>query len=72
MQNDEFAGLTYAHWKVSLPIFSDQVETLLENGFMVSMLNTKFVTINKKLNTSPEKLRENKHFWTEFKNSLRG
>ena len=70
MQNQEFAGIEYEQWNISLPVFSDQVETLLENGFMVSMLEDNHVTINKQLNPSPEKLHQNKQFWNTLKTTI--
>ena len=65
-QNEEFAGIEYECYVVDTPVYGDQVETLLENGFMVSILNDGKVTINKQLNPSPEKLQENKRFWRNF------
>lgn len=70
MKNEEFAGLEYEFWEVSLPVFSDQVETLLENGFMVSMVRENRITVNRQLNPSPEKLHENKQFWKQFNEAL--
>ena len=66
MKNDEFAGIEYETWHVSLPIFGDTIEKLLEDGFLVSMLYQNCVTVSKALNTSPEKLHENKLFWNAF------
>lgn len=66
LQNQEFAGLEYECWNVGLPVFSDQVKTLLENGFMVSMLHDGMITVNKELNPSPVKLQRNKNFWRAF------
>ncbi len=71
MKNEEFAGITYESYNVSLPIFSDQVERLLENGYMVSMLREGHVHVNKQTNTSPAKLRENKNFWNEFNEAIK-
>lgn len=70
MQNEEFAGLEYEVWNVQIPLFGDRIETLLENGFMVSMLESDKVNVCKQLNPSPEKLYENKQFWNELKTTL--
>jgi hypothetical protein len=71
-KNQEFAGLEYEEWKVGLPVFSDQIETLLENGCMVSIISDGIVTVDKQLNPSPQKLQENKHFWRELKATTAG
>lgn len=70
MQNQEFAGLEYEVWNVSLPVFGDQIQTLLEHGFDVSMLEENKVHVTKQLNPSPEKLHENRMFWKELKEAL--
>lgn len=70
MKNQEFAGIEYEQWRVAIPIFSDQIETLLENGFMVSILSKGEVTVTKQLNPSPRNLQQNKQFWKTLKNTL--
>lgn len=70
MKNQGFAGIDYEEWSVSLPIFGDQVETLLENGYSVSILEESYITVTKPLNPSPEKLQQNKAFWNELKTTL--
>ncbi len=70
MVNEEFGGLEYEIWKVGLPVFCDQVETLLENGYMVSMLTDEAVTVNRLLNPSPKALTENKQFWNSLNRAL--
>jgi len=63
MKNLEFLGLEYEEWNVSLPVFGDQVESLLEHGFSVSILDDGFITVTRIINPSPQKLQENKRFW---------
>ncbi len=70
LSNQELFGLEYECWNVSLPVWGDQVETLLENGYMVSMLNDGMITINKQLNPSPKKVQENKNFWRELEQQI--
>ena len=70
MKNSEFEGIEYESWNVGLPIFSDQMERLLENGFMVSVLDKGFVHVDKQLTPSPTNLRENKEFWNEFRKTV--
>jgi hypothetical protein len=70
MKNDEFAGIEYETWHVQLPLYGDRIETLLENGFLVSVIYQNCVTVSKALNPSPEKLHENKMFWNELKSAL--
>jgi len=70
LKNQEFAGLKYEQWSVEVPIFGDQVETLLENGYMLSIMGDGEVIINKQLNPSPEELRFNKQFWNNLNEAL--
>ena len=65
----EFAGLQYQTWTVEPNLFSDQVETLLENGFMLSIQGL-VVTINKQLPSSPQQLKINKDFWRDFNGAI--
>ena len=67
---EEFAGLQYDTWMVKPPIFSDQVETLLENGYMISFMSSYAIVINKKLNASPESITSNKKFWRELSEAI--
>ena len=53
------------------PLFGDRVEQLLENGFMVSILESDKVNVCKQLNSSPEKLYENKQFWKQLMKELK-
>jgi len=70
LQNEECLGLVYESWVVAHPVFSDQVETLLEKGFMVSTSIKGELIVNKQLNPSPEKLHENKQFWRTLHKTL--
>jgi len=70
MKNEELFGLEYESWNVSLPIFSDQIETLLENGYMVSMLYPNTIHVSKQLNPSPTNLQQNKRFWNRLEEVL--
>lgn len=65
----EFAGIQYQTWTVEPNLWADQIETLLENGFMVS-IHGLVVTINKQLPSSPQQLKANKDFWRELKKVL--
>ena len=59
-------------WDVQIPLFGDKVEKLLENGFMVSILQSGKVTMCvNELNSSPEKLYENKQFWKQLMKELK-
>lgn len=62
---EEFAGIKYQTWVVEPNIWADQVERLLENGFMLS-IHGLVVRISKQLPSSPEQIRINKQFWTEL------
>lgn len=66
MKNEEFAGIEYEVWNVQIPLFGDRVQTLLENGFDVSMLESDKVNVVRKITPSPEKLHENKQFWKKL------
>jgi len=68
--NISFAGLDYEVWKVQPPIFSDQVETLLENSYMLFIDDRREIFIEKLINPSPKQLQENKHFWRELRNKI--
>ena len=70
-KNEEFMGLEYECWDVQIPLFGDKVEKLLENGFMVSILQSGKVNVCKQLNSSPEKLYENKQFWKQLMKELK-
>ena len=69
-RNMKFAGREYECWKVSTPVWADQVESLLENGYMVSMLEDGIVTIDRQLNASPEDISSNKNFWRKLSQTL--
>ena len=71
MKNEEFWGIDYEVWNVQIPLLNHQVENLLENGFMVSMLESDKVTICKRINPSPEKLHENKQLWRQLREELK-
>ena len=66
LKNQEFAGLEYEQWRVGIPVWGDQVETLLENGYMLSIMSEGEVIVNRLLNPSPEALKQNKEFWKSF------
>ena len=70
MKNQNFWGIDYEIWTVQIPLFENQVETLLEEGFMVSMEESDKVTIRKRINPSPEQLRENKHIIEQIMDEL--
>ena len=72
LKNQEFAGIEYEEWRVGVPIWGDQVETLLENGYMLSIQSEGEVIVNKQLPTSPENLRMNKEFWNSLNRALDG
>ncbi len=66
----ELLGIHYKCWSVKPPLFGDQVETLLENGYMVSMQKNGEINIDIELTPSPEQLRENKRFWNDLTEAL--
>lgn len=70
LKNQEFAGLEYEQWRIGIPIFSDQVETLLENGYMLSIMSKGEVIVNRLLNPSPDALKQNKEFWNNLGEAL--
>jgi len=70
LNNQEFAGLEYEQWRVEVPIFNDQVETLLENGYMLSIMFRGEVIVNRLLNPSPDALKQNKQFWNNLSEAL--
>ena len=72
LKNQEFAGIEYEQWRIGVPIWGDQVEDLLENGYMLSIMTEGEVIVNKPTNTSPEKLRQNKQFWNNLNKALDG
>lgn len=72
LKNQEFAGIEYEQWRIGVPIWGDQIEDLLENGYMVSVMSEGEVIVNKQTNTSPKKIRENKEFWNSLNNALDG
>ncbi len=72
LKNQEFAGLEYEQWRIGIPVWGDQIEDLLENGYTVAVLSEGEVIVNKQLNPSPEKLRQNKQFWDSLNKALDG
>lgn len=60
LQNEEMFGFVYEMWSVGLPVYADQVERLVENGYLVAMLHENYITISKQLNPSPNDLSNNK------------
>ena len=72
VHNQHFEGIEYETYRVDTPIYSDQVQELLENGFDLFVGGTKHVIINKKLTPNPEKLRQNKEFWNDFEHLTKG
>lgn len=70
MKNVEFAGLEYEEWRVEHPVFSDQIETLLENGYMVSTNHKGELIVMKQLNPSPVQLQQNKYFWNRLTEAI--
>ena len=71
MKNEEFWGIEYEVWTVQILLLNHQVENLLENGFMVSMLESDKVNICKRINPSPEKLHYNKQLWRQLREELK-
>lgn len=61
----ECLGIHYEQWEIIGNVWSDQVETLLENGYQVAFLDGK-VNISRELPISPEQKMENKRFWREL------
>ena len=72
LKNQEFAGIEYEQWRIGVPVWGDQVETLLENGYMVSIMTEGEVIVNKPLPMSPQALRQNKQFWNSLNEALDG
>ena len=70
LPNQELLGISYECWEVDPPVYADQVEKLLENGYMVSMLKNGTINIEFELTPSPEQLRENKRFWNDLTEAL--
>ncbi len=70
LPKQELLGISYDSWEVKPPLFGDQVETLLENGYMVSMLKNGKINIEFELTPSPEQLRGNKIFWRSLSEAL--
>ncbi len=70
LQNQEFEGIEYVQWRIGVQGWGDQVEDLLENGYMLSIMSEGEVIVNKQLNTSPEALRQNKQFWNNLNKAL--
>lgn len=68
-KKEECLGLEYQTWIVEPRIWSDQIQTLLENGFMVS-IDGLVVTISKQLPSSPDQIRTNKQVWKEIGDAL--
>ena len=48
MKNENFWGIDYEVWNVQIPLLNHQVENLLENGFMVSILESDKVNVCKR------------------------
>jgi len=69
-EDEEFAGLRYSSWNVVPPLFSDQIESLLENGFMVSIMTEGIVVINQPQDAPPEMIMSNKKFWRELSEAI--
>ena len=65
----EVLGEHYEQWIIDGNVWGDQVENLLENGFMVSMLNHE-VVVNRALPISPEQKMENKKFWRALEKAI--
>lgn len=57
-----FGGLNYEQWQLEPTIFSDQVESLLENGFSLWIDSNHTVLVNKLKEASPMQIQQNKHF----------
>jgi len=72
MQNQRFASLDYEFWEVELPVYSDVVESLLENGFLVSMVKPNRVLVARRISASPKQIQENKNFWRDLTKELIG
>jgi uncharacterized integral membrane protein len=70
MQNQSFASLDYEVWEVELPIYFDVVESLLENGFLISMVKPNRILVARKILPSPEQIQKNKKFWRELKRAF--
>ena len=66
----EFVGLSYRQWEVQPPIYGDQVESLLENGFMLWIDDERRIIVQKPINPSPEQVMQNKFFWRRLGESL--
>jgi len=66
MQNQSFASFDYEVWEVELPIYFDVVESLLENGFLISMVKPNRILVARKILPSPEQVKRNKKFWREL------
>lgn len=66
----EFMGISYNVWRVGIPIFSDQVEKLLESGYHLFISGLGHVFVIRQLNPSPEQLRENREFWHNLTNRI--
>lgn len=62
LKNLSFGGLEYENYRVEPPIWADQIETLLENGFIIFIGGDGKVFINKLISPSPDQLSQNKHF----------
>lgn len=70
LPNVEFAGIQYEEYNVETPVWSDQIQTLLENGYMVFACGGNHVVVNKALNPSPHALHQNKQFWRALNEAL--
>ena len=68
--NLTFAGLDYEVWKVEPPIFSDQVEQLLENRFMLFIDDRREIFVERLINSSPDVIMQNKKFWRKVNEVL--
>ena len=66
LKDEEFLELNYECWDVSLPIYGNIIETLLENGFIVSMLEPNKINVYRQLPASPEDIHQNKLFLQEI------
>ena len=70
MKNIDFWGMEYNSWRVQHPVYSDQVETLLENGYLVSTDYDGNFIVNKQLHPSPTDLQQNKRIWRSLFSAL--
>lgn len=70
MKNIDFWGIEYYSWRVAHPVYSDQVEELLENGYMVSTDYDGNFMVNKQLHPSPTDIQLNKRIWRNLSETI--